>query len=52
VLAIQAVGALLAFAMALRRDRPRPAAGEPPKARVHDESKDKPGTYLEPIETA
>ena len=52
VLAIQAVGALLAFAMALRRDRARPAAGEPPKARVQDESKEKPGTYLEPIETA
>jgi O-antigen/teichoic acid export membrane protein len=51
VLAIQVVGALLAFAMALRKDRPR-TAGEPPDARVHDEAKERPETYLEPIETA
>jgi O-antigen/teichoic acid export membrane protein len=45
VLGIQAVGALLAFAMALRKD------SAPPKTQAHDEPTEKPGTYLEPVET-
>ena len=45
VLGIQAVGALLAFGMALRKDN------APPKAQEREEPTEKPGTYLEPVET-
>jgi O-antigen/teichoic acid export membrane protein len=45
VLAIQAVGALLAFALALRKDR------SPPVAAVDEDAARKPATYLEPVET-
>jgi O-antigen/teichoic acid export membrane protein len=45
VLTIQAVGALLAFVLALRKD------SAPPAPAVREDAKQKPGTYLEPIET-
>jgi O-antigen/teichoic acid export membrane protein len=45
VLAVQAVGALLAFALALRKD------SAPPAAAVDSDGEQKPATYFEPIET-
>jgi O-antigen/teichoic acid export membrane protein len=45
VLAVQAVGALLAFALALRKD------SAPPAAAVGPDAGQKPAPYLEPVET-